>query len=88
MVSCGARYLLLLSRSGAHSRDAQAFMRELAENQIKAQAPACDITNRSMLEAILGGVSYTMPPIKGFIQATAVLQVITITLCLVYQSTN
>lgn len=75
MVGTGARNLLLLSRSGAQSRDSQAFMRELARNDVTALAPPCDITNRSMLEAVLGDVSYSMPPIKGFIQATVVLQV-------------
>ncbi|KAJ5747735.1 uncharacterized protein N7511_009431 [Penicillium nucicola] len=74
MVSCGARYLLLLSRSGAHSQGALSFIRELSARQVKVLAPACDITNRSMLEAVLGDASSVLPPIKGCIQATMVLQ--------------
>ncbi|CAG7934385.1 unnamed protein product [Penicillium olsonii] len=74
MVSCGARHLLLLSRSGAHNPGARSFVRELSAHRVNVLAPSCDITNRSMLEAVLGEASSTMPPIKGCIQATMVLQ--------------
>ncbi|KAL4797778.1 KR domain-containing protein [Aspergillus venezuelensis] len=63
MVSCGAWYLLLLSRSGARDDEA-----------VTALATPCDITNRLMLEAFLGQASHCMPRIKGCIQATMVLK--------------
>ncbi|KAL4953777.1 hypothetical protein BDW69DRAFT_184162 [Aspergillus filifer] len=74
MVSCGARYLLLLSRSGARDEDAVSFLEELAGKQVTALATPCDITDRSMLEAFLGQASHCMPRIKGCIQATMVLK--------------
>lgn len=75
MVSCGARYLLLLSRSGPRDEASAAFLQELADQQVTTVATPCDITNRSMLEAFLGAASHYMPRIKGCIQATMVLQV-------------
>ncbi|KAL4944364.1 KR domain-containing protein [Aspergillus oleicola] len=74
MVSCGARYLLLLSRSGPRNEEAVAFLDELAKKQVTALAMPCDITDRSMLEAFLGQASHCMPRIKGCIQATMVLK--------------
>ncbi|KAL4784902.1 hypothetical protein BJX76DRAFT_367291 [Aspergillus varians] len=74
MVSCGARYLLLMSRSGARDEQSAAFLEELADKQVAAVATPCDITDRSMLEAFVGDASHHMPPIKGCIQATMVLQ--------------
>ncbi|KAL4910615.1 hypothetical protein BDW74DRAFT_184453 [Aspergillus multicolor] len=74
MASCGARYLLLLSRRGAVDDEAAAFLEELAASQISAIATPCDITDYSMLEAVLGAASHRFPPIKGCIQATMVLK--------------
>ncbi|KAL3472600.1 KR-domain-containing protein [Aspergillus californicus] len=74
MVSCGARYLLLLSRSGSKDDESMAFLQELADKQVTAVATPCDITNRSILEGFLGETSHRMPQIKGCIQATMVLQ--------------
>ncbi|KAL4931816.1 type I polyketide synthase [Aspergillus undulatus] len=74
MVSCGARYLLLLSRSGPRDEESLAFLQELADHQVTALATPCDITDRSMLEAFLGQASHRMPKIKGCIQATMVLK--------------
>ncbi|KAL2863130.1 uncharacterized protein BJX67DRAFT_384987 [Aspergillus lucknowensis] len=74
MVSCGARYLLLLSRSRARGEEAAEFMQELSASQVTPIATPCDITDRSLLEAVLGAASHQLPPIKGCIQATMVLQ--------------
>ncbi|KAL4961999.1 type I polyketide synthase [Aspergillus stella-maris] len=74
MVTCGARYLILLSRSGARDDEAVALLEELAGNQVTALATPCDITDRSMLEAFLGHASHCMPRIKGCIQSTMVLK--------------
>ncbi|RDW94182.1 type I polyketide synthase [Aspergillus mulundensis] len=74
MASCGARYLLLLSRRGAVDDEAAAFLKELAASQISAIATPCDITDYLMLEAVLGAASHRFPPIKGCIQATMVLK--------------
>ncbi|KAL3461786.1 hypothetical protein BJX64DRAFT_288967 [Aspergillus heterothallicus] len=74
MASCGARYFVLLSRSGANNEEAQAFLQALANSGVTAMTTPCDITDSSMLEAVLGAASHSMPPVKGCIQATMVLQ--------------
>ncbi|XHG07920.1 hypothetical protein AWENTII_011051 [Aspergillus wentii] len=74
LVSRGARHLLLLSRSGPKSKDAQSLIKELTDQGATVVAPVCDITSQSAVEAVLGQLPCTMPPIKGCIQATMVLR--------------
>lgn len=75
LVQHGARNLLLLSRCGPQTEEAKTLVNELIAQNINFAAPACDISNISMLEAVLGEISCTMPPVKGCIQATMVLRV-------------
>ncbi|WQF87991.1 Putative Acyl transferase domain superfamily, GroES-like superfamily, alcohol dehydrogenase [Colletotrichum destructivum] len=74
MIGRGARYFLLLSRSGAHGNsDAQKFMDEVESHGARVLAPACDISNRQTLEAILLQTPRDFPPIRGCIQGAMVL---------------
>ncbi|ERF74612.1 hypothetical protein EPUS_00742 [Endocarpon pusillum Z07020] len=74
MVSRGAKHLLLLSRSGAQTPVAVAFLKELTANGVDARAPLCDISDKEMLKCVLDEQGKTMPPIKGCIQASMVLR--------------
>ena len=68
MVSRGARNLILLSRSGAHSDAAMALVEELTTAGVHVETPRCDITVVNSLHTALRDCT-TMPPIKGCIQA-------------------
>lgn len=75
MTSRGARHLILLSRSGARTEDASTFIHELEAKGVQVYAPACDISDKSALEDVIAYCAEKMPPIKGCIQASAVLRV-------------
>ncbi|KAJ0124651.1 hypothetical protein J7T55_005991 [Diaporthe amygdali] len=74
MVARGARYLLLLSRSGTSRPAAQALVDELTSQGAQVLAPPCDITNIDELKNVVEDASQVMPPIKGCIQGAMVLR--------------
>ncbi|KAL8658296.1 MAG: hypothetical protein Q9226_001112 [Calogaya cf. arnoldii] len=74
LASRGARYLILLSRSGATSETSVGLINELRIMGVQVEAPACDITELAALSATLSKCAETMPPVKGVIQASMVLQ--------------
>ncbi|KAI0181683.1 putative polyketide synthase [Hypoxylon sp. FL1284] len=73
LVGRGARYLILLSRSGPRTLEAAELLSEFEKMGVRAEAPPCDVSDREALRAVLASCSKTMPPIKGCIQASAVL---------------
>ncbi|PWY83831.1 hypothetical protein BO94DRAFT_519435 [Aspergillus sclerotioniger CBS 115572] len=73
MASMGAKNLILLSRSGPQSVAAQALVRELTERGVEVRAPKCDATIPAALASALEHCN-DLPPIRGCIQATMVLQ--------------
>ncbi len=75
LVQHKAENLLLLSRSGASGEEAIVFLDELRATGVNVAAPTCDISNKQSLAAVLAEYSVKMPPIKGCIQASMVLQV-------------
>jgi NADPH:quinone reductase-like Zn-dependent oxidoreductase len=75
LASRGARFLILLSRSGLQSDVAKELVGGLQQQGIYVEAPKCDITNIAMLETVLASCSERMPPIKGCIQSTMVVVV-------------
>ncbi|MCJ1358943.1 MAG: hypothetical protein MMC33_008943 [Icmadophila ericetorum] len=74
MANRGAKYLILLSRSGAVSEESIAFIRGLEAMGVNVKAPACDITDESVLAQVLAKCKPTFPPIKGCIQGSMVVQ--------------
>lgn len=74
MASMGARNLILLSRSGPKSDAAQELVRHLTEQGVNVKTPKCDVTSASSLSAALEECS-DLPPIRGCLQGTMVLQV-------------
>lgn len=75
MASRGAKYLLLLSRHGPRTQAAKELVEELGVLGVLIMAPACDVTSRVALAAVLEESTNKMPPIKGCIQGTMVLRV-------------
>ncbi|KAH8426353.1 beta-ketoacyl reductase [Aspergillus melleus] len=70
----GAKYLVLLSRSGPKANEAQSLALEFQGRGVQCEMPACDVTNLSALRALLDRYSATMAPVKGCIQAAIVLK--------------
>ena len=75
MASRGAKNLLLLSRSGILKEGAIDFKAEIAEKGVRIHTPACNVADVLSLRAILEQDMQHMPPIKGCIQASVVMQV-------------
>lgn len=75
MASRGASHLILLSRQGPKTDEAQKLLHDLEEQGIEVKAPPCDIAVPSSLLEVVETCARTMPPIKGCIQSTMVLRV-------------
>lgn len=73
MVRRGARNLILLSRSGPKTQAALDLVSELQAQGIRTGTPECDVSSSSSLSATLAQ-HVAMPPVKGCLQATMVLQ--------------
>lgn len=75
MVDGGARNLIILSRSGTGSEISIAFKQDIENLGVCLLTPICDISDAASLKKALEQCMRTMPPIKGCLQATAVLRV-------------
>ena len=75
MIHRGAKNLILLSRSGPHTHAIRQMLVDMANQGVRVETPRCDVTNISTVKAVIIQCSKTMPPIKGCIQASMVLNV-------------
>ncbi|KAK1147595.1 Type I Iterative Polyketide synthase (PKS) [Aspergillus melleus] len=73
MASMGAKNLLLLSRSGPKSNSARQLIDHLTSLGVCVRAPKCDVADINAMKAALSD-SADLPPIRGCLQATMVLQ--------------
>ena len=71
----GVKYLLVPSRSGAASAAASELVRELSNQNIVVSTPKCDVSSTDSLSHMLKESATTLPPIRGCIVATMVLNV-------------
>lgn len=69
----GARNLILISRSGPTSDDAQAALAAFAAQGVTVHAAACDVTDRAALVDLLKVTAATLPPLKGVVHAAVVI---------------
>ncbi|KAI1753691.1 KR domain-containing protein [Xylaria castorea] len=69
----GAKHFILLSRSGSRTDEARGLLEELRVAGVDVRTPKCDVSSPESLEAALSEC-LDMPPIKGGLQATMVLQ--------------
>ncbi len=74
LVAKGARNLVLISRSGPASSEAQATVTELQARGIKVLATACDVTDRKALSTLFAQIAAKMPPLRGIVHAAVVIE--------------
>lgn len=70
LVSCGARYLILLTRSSPRTTEAQELLSEVTAKVVRVEAHTCDISDKAALRSVLDDCARKMLPIKGCIQST------------------
>ena len=68
LIDHGAQSMIFLSRSGAQTPDATAFVTDLKAQGIHVGVYQCDISNFRQLEETLASCATTFPPIRGVIQ--------------------
>ncbi|MDQ7727306.1 type I polyketide synthase [Halomonas sp. SpR8] len=73
LVGKGARQLILLSRSGPASEEAQAAVAAFEQQGVKVIAAACDITDRTALAKVLERVEGELAPLRGIVHAATVI---------------
>ena len=74
LIANGARHLAFLSRSGASTDQAKAFISEVSSRGVNVQVFCADICNREALEAVIKEqVTAQMPPIVGVFQCAAII---------------
>ncbi|KAK3385761.1 polyketide synthase PksD [Podospora didyma] len=73
MAARGAKHLLVPSRSGAVSAAASEIVRELSEQNVVVSTPKCDVSSKESLSQMLQESTASLPPIRGCIVATMVL---------------
>ncbi|MGP9765432.1 type I polyketide synthase [Halomonas sp. AOP13-D3-9] len=73
LVDKGARQLILLSRSGAASEEAQAAIAAFEQQGVAVLAAACDITDRAALADVLERAKGELAPLRGIIHAATVI---------------
>ncbi|KAI8628041.1 polyketide synthase [Xylariaceae sp. FL1651] len=73
MVNRGVRNLIVTSRRGAVEKSAETLVADLQREGVNVAAPACDITNRAAVENAISSCLSHMPPIRGCIQASMIL---------------
>ena len=69
----GAKNIAFFSRSGDAKPKAKALMQELRDMGVNATSCICDVADASVFESTMARISTEMPPIKGVIHATMVL---------------
>lgn len=75
MVERGARNLIVPSRRGPADEASKGLVADLHSNGVRIVTPSCDITDKKALEEVISSTISTMPPVRGCIQASAVLSV-------------
>ena len=73
LVDCGARHLVLMSRSGASSPAAVEAVRELEELGAEVYVAPADVCQARQVRDVLAQVERTMPVLRGVVHAAMVL---------------
>ncbi|KAF7563745.1 hypothetical protein G7046_g409 [Stylonectria norvegica] len=75
MADCGARNIVSASRSGAKSKDGQAFIAEMKAKGVVVVARECDVTLEDAVSSLIEkSLTQGLPPIRGVIQSAMVLK--------------
>lgn len=73
LVINGARNIAFISRSGNASTNAKPLMQELLDQGASVNMYACDVSDEQGMKQALSQCEKDMPPIRGVVQAAAVL---------------
>jgi NADPH:quinone reductase-like Zn-dependent oxidoreductase/acyl carrier protein len=73
LAECGARHLVLTSRSGAASPEAAAFLARLRDRGVEARVIAGDISRREDVERLMREVASAAVPLKGVFHLAMVI---------------
>jgi NADPH:quinone reductase-like Zn-dependent oxidoreductase/acyl carrier protein len=73
LVDKGARELILLSRSGPASEEAQAAVADFEAQGVNVLAAACDITDRDALAQVFERAKRELSPLRGIVHAATVI---------------
>ncbi|KAF2792074.1 hypothetical protein K505DRAFT_376303 [Melanomma pulvis-pyrius CBS 109.77] len=73
MASRGAKNLMLLSRQGKENKTAASLLADLNALGVNVFAPKCDISDEKAVTAVFQHARAHLPPLKGWIQASMVL---------------
>ena len=74
LVAKGARCLVLVSRSGAATEEAQAEVAAMQSQGVQVMVVACDISDEREVEALFANLFTSMPPLRGVIHAAAIFE--------------
>jgi phthiocerol/phenolphthiocerol synthesis type-I polyketide synthase C len=69
----GARHLVLISRSGPHTDEANAAIERLTSQGIDVLGTACDVTDGEAVERLCAQIRASWPPLRGIVHAAAVI---------------
>jgi len=72
LVDLGARYLVLMGRSGA-SNKAQAAIKEMIQTGAKVLIVQADVSQNEQISAVIDKISESMPPLRGLFHAAGIV---------------
>lgn len=75
MVEHGAKYLILVNRSGLSTETARSTVQSLRDKGVEVAVHGCDISDEQAFKEMYTEISRTGPPIKGVIQGAMILKV-------------
>lgn len=73
LVDCGARHLVLSSRSGASSPEAVAFLKKLEKRGVKAKVIKADVSSPSDVKRLIKQTGSAAAPLKGIFHLAMVI---------------
>jgi NADPH:quinone reductase-like Zn-dependent oxidoreductase/aryl carrier-like protein len=74
IIEHGGRNVVLMSRSGATSAEAQQALEELQQTGARVVAAKADVTSETQLADVLADIDRTMPPLRGIFHTAMVLE--------------
>jgi acyl transferase domain-containing protein/NADPH:quinone reductase-like Zn-dependent oxidoreductase/acyl carrier protein len=69
----GARHLVLISRSGPRTDEANTAIERLTRQGIEVLGTACDVTDAEAVERLLVQIRASRPPLRGIVHAAAMI---------------
>lgn len=73
LAACGARHLVVLSRSGASTPEAHELVQELGRRGVQVHDERLDISSEAALAPLVARFGADLPPLRGVFHAAAIL---------------